>query len=200
MILWTIQNYEVWEELQKTGKFCPKLDYVEDIFIPSYKWLIEQMEMRLKNKPLNAETPLWAWYQWNNEKKKKPDLRYKRHLPYGSKGILLTCDIADDQVLLSDFHLWHYVLNYWYLPLNKDDAELFEKDLINQGLTPNMKPIPEKVYHKRIVESWERIFDLALEDNEGYSTEKSKKDKSIQATFWELDINQVKDIKIFVAK
>ena len=42
------------------------------------------------------------------------------HLPKGERGVRLELQVADDRVLLSDFDLWHYVLNYWYLPETRE--------------------------------------------------------------------------------
>ena len=43
------------------------------------------------------------------------------------------------------------------------EAETFEAELAAQGLSFfKQKPIPNDRYHRRIVESWNRIFDLKL--------------------------------------
>jgi hypothetical protein len=36
---------------------------------------------------------------------------------------------------LSDFDLWHYVLNYWYLPESEAEGEEFELELKQYGLS-----------------------------------------------------------------
>ena len=66
--------------------------------------------------------PIWAWYQWEGSRR-KPDLRASGYLPKGEPGVRLELRVADDRVLLSDFDLWHYVLNYWYLPKSEKAGE-----------------------------------------------------------------------------
>jgi hypothetical protein len=36
-------------------------------------------------------------------------------------GVRLELEIPDGTALLSDFSLWHYPLNYWYLPSTGED-------------------------------------------------------------------------------
>ncbi len=41
----------------------------------------------------------------------------------------LKLECPADRVLLSDYSLWHYVLNYWYLPSSEADGDAFERDI-----------------------------------------------------------------------
>ena len=70
--------------------------------------------------------PIWVWWQWWADRR-RPDLRASGFLPKGVRGIRVECRVKEDQVLLSDFELWHYILNYWYLPKSEKSGESFEK-------------------------------------------------------------------------
>ena len=194
MKLWTIQTDSVWKQLLKVGTISGSAKYVDPTWLNAYKWLIQQMELTIgkKNEMFfkNAEVfPIWAWYQWADEKHKKPDLRSPGHLNRAEKGVRIECEIPDSDVLLSDFHLWHYVLNYWYLNLNEQEAEAFERDLAKQNLSfYTMKPLPNLNFHHQIVESWQQIFTITTDST------------MIQATFWELPLSAVKNVKPFKAK
>lgn len=198
MILWTIQSMAAWQVLIASRILHCYDQNIWDENFDAYSWLIDQMEQRIQlRRPQNA-FPLWAWYQWNGERRNRPDLRTSGHLPRGDKGVRIEFQMSDHLVLLSDFDLWHYALNYWYLPQSIDDGELFEAKLAEQGLSfYDTKPIPEPEFHNIIVKSWERIFDIEWEEKD---LTVPKAQKPIQATFWELRIENVRRIDEFVAR
>ena len=100
------------------------------------------------------------------------------------------------EVLLSDFDTWHYVLNYWHFPYSLKEEKEFDKKLKNAGLDyySFQLPLRNMEFHKRIEKSWENIFDLHWY-NKRYNY--PFKNKSIQATFWELSLDEVKSMKYF---
>lgn len=61
----------------------------------------------------------------------------------GEKGVRLTINCPAERVLLSDFSLWHYVLNYWYLPSSEAVGDAFESELAGHGLSFfDQEPVP----------------------------------------------------------
>ena len=121
-------------------------------------------------------------------------------MPPGDRGVRIEFAISDRLVLLSDFDLWHYVLNYWYLPESQKDDEDFESELSRRGLSfYKDKPLRNAVFHRKITESWVRIFDLDWTDrNRGIAHPRTR--KSIQASLWELRRDQVRDVRFFGAR
>ena len=180
VILWTIQTKKAYDILLKTGTLITDPNEISKYYIQPYQWMIQQMKQRI-NINTKAEYPLWAWYQWQDSKRKIPDLRYSRHLFKGEEGVRIEFEIDSNLVLLSDFSTWNFILNGWYLPLNKEDADK------NENL----------VVDKEIQKNWERIFDLEWFDE--YINEPKDK-KAIQATFWELKLEGVKRVKEFMAR
>lgn len=196
--LWTIQSIPAWEKLQKLKVLQADRHYIEKEFLNAYQWMALQMKKKLGYRPFRDSVPLWAWYQWEGKEKRKPDLRYSGHLPKGVKGVLIEFKIDRNQALLSDFDLWHYVLNYWYLPISKKDHCAFLAELSKEGLSfYETKPLPNIKYHKRIVKGWGRIFDI---DSSNDYIASPNEEKSIQACFWELRIENVRNIQIFISK
>ncbi len=59
------------------------------------------------------------------------------------------------------------------------------------------QPLPDKVWHEKIVESWERILDLSW-TNRRYTSKRSE--KSIQGVLWELRLEDVCAVNSFVAR
>jgi len=185
--------------MQEVGYLRGHQEHVVDDWIPCYQWMRLQMQRRIKT-PLYENTPfypVWAWYQWQNDKKKKPDLRYSAHLGKGKKGVLIEFQADPNNVLLSDFELWHYVLNYWYLSTSQG-MEQFDGELKTNNLALyKQQPLPNEEFHLKIVHSWEKIFDLDWIDEEVVH---DKKDKSIQGTLWEVSLAQVRSVQGFVAR
>ena len=183
MRLWTFHPYEVYQKILDTGEYhCePYLGYNTTMefmeFENAYLWLAQQMREKIGNPPDGIKFPVWAWHT-QNWKHKKPDLRYER-FHYGNKGEKWACieiEVPDNQVLLSDFDLWHCVLNDWNVDLTEEEY--------------NNAPQTEEYRHK----TWQRIFDLTPIDNDWIT-----RGMYIQATFWQLTKDMIKDCRVFIS-
>ena len=142
--------------------------------------------------------PLWAWYQWQSASKKRPDLRFSAHLPSGETGVLIEFLAEADEVLLSDFELWHYVLNYLYLPSSTRDEARFDSALASFAAnTPSEVANRHRAFHQDVRESWDRIFDTRWSQRDIAS---SFTRKTIQATLWRLNRKQVRNWATFKAR
>lgn len=153
--------------------------------------------------PNRIRYPIWAWYQWEGKRKRR-DMRESGYAKRGEKIVQLTIEVNDKDVLLSDFDLFHYPLNYWYLPLDESDASAFERDYINVGFTwhdlKNFQIQSQEMllFREKIIRSWDRIFDLGRKDD-GWLYG-SIETKSIQATLWQVNLKQVIKAEVFNAK
>lgn len=164
MILWTIQHKQAYDNMANTGILRADERYLifNGDFKKSYLWMAEQMKKRIGNAPEGVIYPVWAWYQWEG-KRKKPDMRFHGS-GWAKKGepiILLTIDVPENCVLLSDFDYWHAVLN--------------DVDLVFPYSKTRVYSEAEKQ------KSWENIFDISC----AYDGEEHK-DLSTQATLWEI--------------
>ena len=111
------------------------------------------------------------------------------------ESVRIEVEMGADNVLLSDFHLWHYCMCYWYLSASRADNRRFDKELRERELDYfKTKPLPDPVYHARIEQSWERILDLEWA---GPDKAHPSNDKCIQAVFWELRLEQVREVTHF---
>jgi hypothetical protein len=154
-----------------------------------------QMRQRLGKPPFEDCYPIWAWFQWQGCDKKRPDLRFSGHIPSRETGVLIEFHAEESKVLLSDFELWHYVLNYWYLPYSIEDEARFDAVLTSLAAnTPSEVPTSNQTFHADIRKSWDKIFDIHWSCPD-IATEFTQ--KQIQATLWQLNRNQVKNSTIF---
>jgi len=193
MELWTIQTEEAWRALNRNGYLRCRRSNADRDFLPAYIWMASKMVARIGCPTKSGSLPLWAWYQYDNARQRRPDLRRSGHLPRGTCGYRIGFTIPDNQVLLSDFELWHYVLNYWYLPRSERDAANFDSRYESLRCSWATPPRNQRI-NATIQSSWDRIFDLDWSD-EYVALPKSK--KSIQATFWRLDLSQVTSADYF---
>jgi Domain of unknown function (DUF3841) len=197
MRLWTIQTPDAVTQLERTGVLRCSPQYVDEHCRAPYGWMCEQMRGRIPDGPPEA-WPVWAWYQWEGQARAMPDLRATGHLPKGSSGVRLELEVDPGKVLLSDFELWHYVLNYWYLPTSVSEGARFERELESKDLSFfKSSPLPDSESHGRIVASWGKIFDL---DWSQHDIADPMDRKSIQACMWRIDAGMVRKKREFKAR
>ena len=189
MRLWTIQPIVAVSILESKGVFrCDtKLSVNYEDFSESYLWLVSEMDKRNIYHPDHVTLPLWAWHTraFNH---KKPDFRT---IGLGNTGERYACvefEIDDNAVLLSDYNKWHYVLNNMWLDNSENEEEW---DRLQNWYDTRTQKEKERIK----IESWQRIFDVTPKQ-----TEWTVNGEYVQATFWELRKNMVKDIKYFTAK
>lgn len=72
------------------------------------------MAKRISSPPFGVNYPIWAWHLWEGSSN-RPDMRKSSYAPRGTPIVRIKLDIPENEILLSDFDLWHYVLNHWYL-------------------------------------------------------------------------------------
>ena len=187
MILWTCQEEAVYNELLKTGVYrCDlNLSSMKDCR-EKYDWLVRQMKQRIGPPPEQVTYPVWALYQQDG-KHRKPDLRRERW-EFGCDGERFACieiEIPDRDVLLSDFDAWCIILSDFLISDTEQEDRCLEAQY--EALSPSEK--------RRMKEkNWERVFDLSPLNN-GWA----RRGYEIQATFWELRLEQVRDVRFFRA-
>lgn len=194
MKLWTIQTDEALRKLERDGRLSSDRSLADADFFPAYDWMSGQMRRRIGPSPAGVSSPLWAWYQYNSDSKRRPDLRRTGHLPRGETGFLIEFRGDDESVVLSDFDLWHFVLNYCYLPATVADGERFDSTLGSRCSWTDRAP---HAIDQEIRGSWQRIFDLEWSDPELTC---GPSERQIQATLWQLTAESVATIQKFVAR
>ena len=203
MELWTLQHPDVWKALQEDGVwhvkdsliFCPES---EDNHINhghyAYRWYARQMVERVGAPPKGVHFPIWADFKRYGQTGGKQDMRAERWF-YKGPIDRLRLEMDEKRVLLSDLDDWHASLNYWYLSKSQEDDEAFEKwheslGVDFQDIHDWSKDSPElREVRQRVEESWLFMFDLDSPRDEDWHFPYIK--RSIQATFWELRLEDV---------
>lgn len=185
MRLWTIQSLNKFKQFQETGILSStNKKHIWKSFLKPYGWLISKMNEKIGYPPKGIKYPIWAWYHFNDIHK-KPDLRSGGFSKRGDSLVLIEFEIDPAEVMLTCYMDWHMVLTG--MP---DDYEV-EGNIFDLS----DKEIFDGTGHQiiigdnRIIFPWSQII---LDAN----TNK----KRVQATVWQVKIEQVKKITHFKAK
>ncbi|SHN00532.1 protein of unknown function [Anaerosporobacter mobilis DSM 15930] len=177
MILWTIQHKSAYEKMRKSGVLrANEAHLCDDSFTEAYLWMSGQMTKRIGNSPEGVIFPVWAWYKWEGERKRLDMRAHGRH--WGTKGspiVLLTVDVPENFVLLSDFDYWHVVLNNGDIIFPHCEEAIYSQE--------------EKK------KSWENIFDIDC----SYDGEQHQY-LTTQATLWEMRWEWVIKAENFISR
>ena len=201
MQLWTIQNIEWYNELRKNGIIYGARRHIAtdwEFSLFGYHWLMNKMGKKIGKRPFAECFPIWAWFQYNDSQRRKPDLRSTGFLPKGAKGVRVEINKDDKEVLLSDFMLWSFPFScHSFIGQNEHESVAFDEMLKCKGLDKvNIGKLPKDI-RREIIKSWDRVLDMDFDDP--YHTS-SKGNKAIQATFWTLSLNEIAKVDEFVAR
>lgn len=192
MLLWTILNKEHFDTFAQTGILHNTRSHIHTDFANAYSWMMTQMEKRGLRPPSPTHTPIWCWHTYWNAAKRMPDLRQAALLYKGTNGVRVAFEPYPLQVLYSDFDLWHNVLNK--ASIAPEEHLERQEDILRKNHA--FEDLPDDIRLK-IEQTWEKIFDLEWQDDDW--TFKNG-EKRIQGCFWELRWEQVRDVKMFIAR
>lgn len=174
MRIWTIQTPDVYDKILKDGIYIcdeEKISFfIYEDFRRAYDWISNIMKQRISG--YDVKYPIWGWYIIDG-KNKKPDLRCSGYSERGKDLVCIEAQIPDERVLLSDFDLWHFVLN---------DYLFDENDDLDENLLEDIQELKE--------ESWKKIF-VSKDFIQG---------AYIQATFDKLKLEEIVKVIHFKAK
>jgi len=141
----------------------------EPEFINAYNWMCSKMYEKGVVQGKSTGFPFWGWRRFDG----KDGINITKSTEWNTEGYCfgdtenctLVLSIPDNEILLSDFDLWHFVLGNHYLNNGADD----EYDQKEQWF----EALPKKKQENEKIKSWNHIFDLDHLES-----------KYIQATFW----------------
>ena len=215
--LWTFQDYNaIARSLEDHGKYQASISdskWIDDPgFMAAYRWMIWQIDQHGVKRPEsitvedpNLITPIWAWAKWTDDSsdgsresgipKLKPDRN--NQLFYGDEHDLVHLRVPVERVLMSDFDLFHCILNAY-------EQVLWQSKSYNFDIQIPLIPF-EEIWLQTPVEIYSKTDEIMLPDliwddfviqmNE---TKKINETPFIQAVLWELlpeDVVEVDEVK-----
>lgn len=181
--LWTRQHKNVLKEIEEKGEYIVKKDYIKekndtiaDYYIKLYDWYTSKAD-KIVSRPEGVSYPIWL--STSKELSLQP--------VEGTVILVLEVDIRN--VVLTNFEKWGYVVNYWYVPINKEDEikhkeelkkyNIYDESALIMSSKGNFYPLLKN----KIINSWERIFEVN-DKNPGMT----------QATIWQIKKEWIVDI------
>jgi hypothetical protein len=189
MRVWTVQPKEIWDVVKNTGVYTcdeTKSEWLKegDRSREAYKWLSKRMTEKIGN-PKNIAFPVWAWYKWDwkNEVTDFFEDYFKGETPRDL--VLIELELPESEIVLTDEPTWVLVMNQGFVNNSLSDEEFDEiRDWYNK-LPYWEKPIEDE-------KSWEYVFDI-----EPFENDFATQGRFVQATFWELKLENVVKVEYF---
>ena len=134
MKLVTIQTKKAYDQLLKNGYLVASAEYInKPKYGVPYQYITEHMQ-NISN-IYNAEFPLWAWVKYGGFSC-PPKNKLLGFFPNDSNEIVkITFEKKVEDVLVTDYIKYHFLLTNEYLPKSKEDQQFFEKLMIEKNVS-----------------------------------------------------------------
>lgn len=127
MKLITFQSMEALKSLIEKGYLECNDKYInKDKMGATYKWVVNKMNKSIPNNE-NIKYPIWAWVKcYNNICPPK-----RKGSPVDSLDVKITFNKKREDIFITDFRRYSFLLNNTYIPNTIKDKIEFEKELNN---------------------------------------------------------------------
>lgn len=131
MKLITFQSMEAFKKLIDNGYLETDKRYINMNKVGMiYSWVVDRMNQNVKNK-YNTEYPLWCWVKCYNNI--CPSKRVGE--PVKGFDVKITFNKKDEDVFITDFRRYSFLLNNMYIPNSGEDKEMFLSELKKYNIT-----------------------------------------------------------------
>lgn len=178
---WTLMERSTWQLLETEGELtCPVGEANDDpIFQDAYAWMKDSMAGAGILAPEPGLSPWWCWVR-SGENHPEPYIEDAEGL---DDPVVLELSVPCEQIVLSCFDLWHFVLNKCYVWTSELDEQDFGRaqEIAEEGSHASLQ------LQQRMQKSWSAVFDLdqCAVDMGPFEA------KSIQGCFWTLRLADV---------
>ncbi|MFV0520408.1 MAG: DUF3841 domain-containing protein [Lachnospirales bacterium] len=181
--LWTRQNKNILNDLEKNGVYKVKEEYISNKMDTIFNFYIERYEWYTKRASKVVPMPEGALYPiWLST---TSDIM----LQLTEDTVILELELDKNKVVFTDMNKWGYVINYFYLPLDLEDEAKHNKELkklaigdetaLIMGDKGNFYPLLKN----KVIKSWDRLFEPPKEIT-----------AEVQATLWEIKKEWIRNI------
>lgn len=187
--LWTRQNKGILNDLEEYGVYIvkeeyikKKLDTITPFYLKAYKWYTKRAS-KIVEKPEGAEYPIWL--SMSNDIMLQPT----------EDTVVLELEVDKKYVVITDQEKWGYVINYWYVPVDREDERKHNEELKKHGISDGSELFMSHkgnfypLLRDKIKKSWDRLFDNSI-----------RLCNLTQATLWEIKKEWIVDIIYYQEK
>ena len=179
IMVWTRQHKSVAKILEKEDRYTAKKEIVINneevkLQIHAYNWLM-RAHPDLKNKPEDADFPVWVSFQREGTMLLAPDT------------VILELEVDEKLLTQLDVIKWTKVNNLSYIPADINDMKRHKELLAAYGVS-DAKACMSRFYpeiKREIEESWDRVFDDNVKSESGHC----------YGLLWEIKKEWIKSIK-----
>lgn len=181
--LFTCQNSKSLDILKRDGRFINKKEYImkhldgiAPTILKAYDWFVAAASKRIR-KPEDVQYQIWCVTDFSICMK-----------PIENE-IIYVLEVPDEEIIYFNSFKWDYIINYHYVPENKEDLEKYIREMEAKGFSNTYEFLVGRyagkfpLEERKIKDSWYRIFDI-----EEWNS------REIQANLWEIKKEWVKCI------
>jgi len=182
--LWTRQVPEVWAELEETGQYTVKKQYIlekndtiSDYYLELYEWYTKAARKYID---IDEELKYPIWLSIDESLMLQPT----------EDTVILKVEIPEEEVLICNMEAWGYRVNYWYIPVDDEDEKRHNEEVKRYGIASEADIISSDkgnfypLLKRKIISSWDRVF-----------TTRPDKMTECAATTWRIRKEWVKEVR-----
>jgi hypothetical protein len=168
-IVWSKQHVNVLNELQETGRYIAKKEYIKkdlkehaNLVLEVYNWYVDKASKSIK-RPKDAEYPIWV------------SLSKEATMLPSKDTVILELELDPKIIMPVNINKWGTILNYSYIPKDEKDSKR-HKEILKVYGTDDAQAYMSQFYpgiKKEIVKSWDLLFDDSVvidKNKEKYGT------------------------------
>ncbi len=196
MKLVTFQSLEALKSLMDKGYLECDEKYIDlQKSKPTYQWVLEKMNQMLDNKH-NVKYPIWCWVKCYN------NICPPKHKgePVEGFDVKITFRKSRDDVFITDFRRYSFLLSNAYIPNSLKDREEFDKKLKDKNITSDeLKAFVRKDKYNshrtdkeflQICDEIRNSFDRCITTNSDI----------LQGCVWRIDLENIEKIEFLTDK
>lgn len=156
-----------------------------------YYWVIKKMNQRVKNQT-TARFPIWCWVKCGNS------ICPPRHKgkPVEGFDVKITFHAEEQDLFITDFRRYSFLLSNLYIPRDKQDEQWFEQLLDDKQITrEELKAYvrPDKFPNHRTDQTFLEVCKIIEQSFDRCITKDSD---ILQGCIWKIDQSQIEQIEI----
>lgn len=192
MKLITFQTMEALKSLINNGELICDEKYIDMKKAgPTYQWVLEKMNEHVPNKT-KSKYPIWCWVKCYNgicPPKHKGE-------PVDEFQVKITFNKKDDEVFITDFRRYSFLLNNVYIPNTLKEKEQFDKKIKRLGIT--QEELKMYVRHDKYTSHrTDKVYlEICKEIRDTFERCITKDSDILQGCIWNIKLSEVESIEI----
>lgn len=192
MKLVTFQSMDTLKDLVNKGYLeCDESKINIEKAGPTYSWVLEKMNKLIKN-PTNSKYPIWCWVKCYN------NICPPKHKgePVEGFDVKITFHKQKEEVFITDFRRYSFLLNNSYIPTSLNDKKRFDKKLEKYNITSEeLKAYVRKdKYHEQRTDK--EYLQICADIRNSFDRCITEDSDVLQGCIWRINMSEIENIEI----